>query len=152
MSQHKLKSNKKLKKLNLDEQRKCPIENGKIILSFRHVTTNKKYNFECFKKSDARKNLDARKALDKLFSEITNIEWVESIRRGKYRFGGCEKLLKYQIADINIPNMKVTDDIPVYIFRFGNQDEYRVCGIKGEGCHVLYIVAYDFDFSLYKHE
>lgn len=152
MSQNKLRLGKNPKKLSLEEQRKCPINNGNIILSFKHVTTNKNYNFEYFKKTDARKNLDARKALDKLFSEITNIEWIESIRRGKYRFGGCEKLPKYQIANIIIPNMKVTDDTPIYIFRFGNQDEYRACGIKGEGCHVLYIVAYDFNFSLYRHE
>lgn len=151
MSQHKLKSNKTLKRLNIEVQRKCHIDNGKIILSFRHLTTNKRYNFEYFKNTDIRKNLEARQALDKLFIEITKIEWGEAIRRGKNRFGGCEKFPKYQLADIKIPNMKVTDDTPIYTFRFGNQDEYRVCGIKEKGCHALYIIAYDFNYSLYKH-
>ena len=141
--------NSDVPKYSTPSQSSCGISSPKIIVSFAHVTENKDYNFNYFKKR-VRDNLDAREELDKLLEFMTSETWREAGELRKTDLGAYETIPFDQLKSIQIKQMSVAKDTPIYIFRFNSQ-QYRLCGIKEKRCNVLHIIAYDFDHSLYDH-
>lgn len=128
----------------------CKNTDSRLVLTFSHVTTNDSYNFNFFRKS-LREELKARHELDSLIHNISDCSWKKLIQRQKYNLGGFETLSWYQFKKISIQGKTMTPDSDVYVFRF-NGGNYRMCGIKDDSCrHVLHVICYDFDHSLYNH-
>lgn len=138
------------KQLKISKQKEQSHSAQYISLTFAHVTTNKQYNFHYFGKN-IRQELDARKALDELLKEISDNDWIALAKRRKDVLGGFERLYLKDITSIPIPNMVLTEDTEIYIFRFGKADAFRLCCVKDLNSVVLHVIAYDFNYSLYNH-
>jgi len=46
----------------------------------------------------------------------------------------------------------MTDDTKLFVFRFGNQDKYRMVVYRSNECkRFIHVLGFDLDFSLYDH-
>lgn len=145
----KLKLPKKQSKLSLQkiQERACNNASGRLLLTFSHVTTNSSYNFDYFGRNRS-DELNARRGLDALIAQISDIEWKHLMNRSKFQLGGFETL---RLSDLNISGVGLPADTTIFVFRF-YRNQYRMCGYKDvTGCHALHVLAYDFDHSLYDH-
>ena len=88
--------------------------------------------------------------MDVLLKELSQKTWLELSRRTKYQIGGFEKL-RYDQINVSPVNLTMPKDENILSFRFGSADAYRLLGCRKDGCNVLYVIGYDFDFSAYDH-
>lgn len=119
------------------------------LFSFAHITKSKEYNFYHFK-DKYRNEYECRKKLDELLMVLSTTTWKDLMSRNKTQQGGFE-ILSYEKIKPKSPNLTLSNDSNIFVFRFGNSDEYRLMGWKKDGCQVLYVIGYDFDFSAYDH-
>ena len=116
--------------------------------SFSYLTKNKKYNFDFFSDKS-----DKGTVLENLYYrliEICNHNWLRLIQMPKEQ--GIETLSADQIC-FEPANKKLMPDEKVIILRmkgYAKQDA-RIIGIREDGCPILHIIGFDFDFSAYKH-
>lgn len=126
----------------IKENNKFEIKKEYVSFSFSSLCENKKYNFDYLDKSkDVRKGFEIYKNLMNRIIEIENTAWVEFIQ--KHKDVGIETLKKKNLKiDLDIKDEKVI------VIRF-NDKKCRIVGVKEE--KVFKILAFDFDFTLYKH-
>jgi|GEM_PF-2061994 len=115
--------------------------------SFRHLTANKAYNFEYFKKSQNERSA-MLEALAVRIAEITSKSYEHWFSLPKKT--GCETMPYWQFKEIKPNAINISKDDKVYVFRFNHQ-EYRILGIRNGKCPTLQVIGFDFDHSAYKH-
>jgi hypothetical protein len=116
------------------------------VFCFKHLTTNKSYNFDYFKNS---KELNEAKSiiLDKLI-ETQSKTWLELHQLNK-RLG--IETLPYSKIRFSSNDYEISKEQNIYVFRLNSQN-WRMLGIKSEiNKDVLHIIGFDFDFSAYNH-
>ena len=124
----------------------------KICFSFEYVTTNKNYNFDIFTK-DKSKKCTAYDALFERMSELSQINTIEALQRGKK--SGLEKIpvnqLSKSMQDICKGIDIISNDSKLIVFRFYNHNYRLIC--KDDIIHpnLMYVIAFDFDYSAYNH-
>ena len=123
-----------------------------IAFRFQYIPHNGNYSFEHFRK-DFRRKLSAYEMLHDKFCELTSKTLNEVRQIGKVT--GGEQVPLWQFSDglqrslKNIPH--VSEDTKLTIFRFGNNNYRLICVEDAQTSHILYIVAFDFDFTAYDH-
>lgn len=133
------------------ERKSVSHDKNNIAFSFNCITTNKRYNFEYFKKDRHNK----WKTLSQLYDKILILSgktWREILDSSKKNLLGFE-CLPYERIRFNTPEEKylnLSKDTNIYIFQFGSGD-FRLLGAKRDGCPILHIIGFDFDFSAYDH-
>ena len=130
----------------------CGVPKSAIFIGFQYITSDKKYNFNHFKKSN-----DRAKAYDefiKCMQYLSEFSWEELGNLGKKQ-GGFETIeynnFKSSITN-NLPSSKnITKDTKLYVFRFGH-GKYRMICYKSNSCYAaMHLLGFDFDYSLYDH-
>lgn len=116
-----------------------------VIFSFKNITTNKRYNFEFFKK-DFKTKLQAYTSLIERIIEIENTDWIDFINKPK--ISGMESM-KFNQINFKPNNYTILADDKVISIRFSNQ-KYRIIGIKDN--NVFRIFGFDFNYKAYKHD
>lgn len=127
----------------------CTQSKDDILFEFSCITNNNSYSTKALKKDNK-----AIKEFIDLIETVSESTWVELQRRGKRRKGGFEAMYKgdfnYDVSK-RLP-IELSDDDKLHVFRFGSSDSYRMIGYKSRGCpRVIHVLAFDLDFSLYKH-
>ena len=108
-------------------------------------------------KEDVLFELNDNKALKSYFELIETISkstWVELQTRSRFTKGGFETLEYWRFYKkiANEYNKEMSEDIKLYVFRFGNADKYRMVGYKSHNCsRTFHVLGFDLDFSLYDH-
>lgn len=115
-------------------------------ISFRYLTTNKKYNFEYHK--DQKELSEMMLSLSERIVELTTQSYSYWLGLNKYK--GCEILDFWQFNSMKPKGIELSNDEKVYVFRF-NQQNYRLCGVRVDKCPTLYIIGMDFNYSAYNH-
>lgn len=123
-----------------------------IAFSFKHLTNNKQHCFSYFR-NEMRNSHAAYEALVKRMQELCNIDMNGAKQMGK--ISGCEpmpyKELSETIQKICDGTGIISKDSSLSVFRF-NQNNYRMlCKTDINHSNLLYIIAFDFDFSAYDH-
>lgn len=116
------------------------------VFCFKHLTTNKTYNFDYFKNP---KDINEAKSiiLDKLI-ETQSKTWLQLHQLDKR--AGIETL-SYGDIRVSANNYEILKDQNVYVFRLNSQ-KWRIIGIKSEiNKDVLHIIGFDFNYSAYNH-
>lgn len=131
----------------------CGQDEDDILIEFGHITQHSNYSYNALEET----NKTDTKAIDKLMKLLVLISsstWTELSHRNKKHLGGFETL---SLSDFKayvweqLPIL-LSEDVKLYVFRFGNEDKYRMIGYKSSHCRrVLHILAFDLDFSLYDH-
>lgn len=134
----------------IDEPSKyCFNSLARIAVSFNYLTSDKNYKFDYFG-TNLRKELDARKSLDELLKVINKSTWLDLQGLAKTTLGGFEKINYDSIKKSIFKNSDLTPDSVVYSFRFSSQN-YRLIAFKYDKCTTLYVLGFDFDYSVYNH-
>lgn len=121
---------------------KCPS------VSFKYLTRNKNYNFEYFSK-EKQQCKNTKIAVLNWIQEITCNQWRDLLNMPKEV--GAETL---NSSGLNFsPNgYTFSPDEKVYVFRFkAASGDYRIIGVKENGCSTYNIIGFDFDYSAYNH-
>lgn len=115
------------------------------VFCFKHLTTNKKYNIEYFKKKNVREKSKAYGALFFLINDMQNSGWKDLFSRSKEI--GFESIQSKQLK-LQPKNLSLSPDSKVLCIRFKKQT-YRMLGIKNKD--VFHVIGFDFDYSAYNH-
>jgi hypothetical protein len=116
--------------------------------SFAYLTNNSSHNLEYF--SDPN---DKRTAIENVYIRLVEIgkrNWLYWQQQGKKV--GLELLSANEIS-FSPSDIKLTPDEKIIVFRvkgYAGKDS-RILGIREDGCPILHIIGYDFDFSAYNH-
>jgi hypothetical protein len=118
------------------------------LFSLRYIITNKRYNFSHFGIENERKS--AQSALLDRVIEISCFSIAKLITMDKK--SGFEFIPYSQFnVDLSVVNINFSKEEKLTIFRFGSQ-KYRCACLRDVAIRgVFHIVAFDFDYSLYKH-
>lgn len=124
-----------------------------VFVDFGHITKQKRYGYNALidKQKDDRQIL---KSLLTMIVEMSNSTWAELAHREKDATGGYETigLSQFKTKIWDQFDSKLTNDVKLYVFRFGNGNAYRMIGYKSDGCrHAIHILGFDLDYSLYNH-
>jgi hypothetical protein len=118
------------------------------VFSFQHLTSNKTYSFAYFKNAADAKDA-AHSLLEKLI-ELSSSKISELLGMRKAR--GFETIPqsrfnhKMSIAETPLPS-----DAKLYVLRFDNQNFRLICFKAEDISNLFYIMAFDFDYSIYSH-
>lgn len=122
---------------------------SKVSLSLGWMTHDAHYDFRNFRHK--KNNLTGLlESLLTLFEDLSSTDW-KTISRRDHRKDG------YEILPLSQMNQAIIDGIPedfdmqvdaVLVFRF-NKGEDRLIAIRLN--FILYVLGFDFDFSLYHH-
>lgn len=116
------------------------------IFCFKHLTSNKKYNFDYF--GNDREQKEAKSLILDEILKLQKKSWAEWGLENKKT--GYESLPITQI-NISPKDFITTNDIKVIVFRINSQ-RWRLLGIKSQHFKsVLHVIGFDFDYSAYKH-
>lgn len=122
-----------------------------VLFEFGHITTQKGYSLnDLFELNDNK----ALKSYFELIETISKSTWVELQTRSRFTKGGFETLEYWRFYKkiANEYNKEMSEDIKLYVFRFGNADKYRMVGYKSHNCsRTFHVLGFDLDFSLYDH-
>lgn len=116
--------------------------------SFAYLTTNKEFTSYYF--SDVN---DRRIAIENIYNRLTEIgmyNWLHWYENGKRQ--GLETLSADELR-FSPSGKELTPDEKVIVFRvksYAGKDG-RILGIREDGCPILHIIGYDFNFSAYNH-
>lgn len=113
------------------------------VFSFKHITTNKKYNINYFNK--ARDKAKAYGALFYIIDVLQNRSWLESMNSDKK--SGFETI-PYKELKFSPKNFTLTKDDKLLVVRFC-RDNYRMIGMKED--NVFHVFGFDFNYSAYNH-
>jgi hypothetical protein len=118
------------------------------VFSFQHLTPNKTYTFEYF--NDVR---DAREAAHSLLEKL-----IESSSRKITELLTINKIQGFEtIPHANFNNKLFIAGVPIpldtklYVMRFNKQNARLICFKARNVPNLFYIVAFDFDHSIYDH-
>lgn len=134
------------------QSRSNPIDEGKIFISCKYLTDNKKYNFSHFK-NDFR---TAKEAYDDLFSKLKDLgkHTMRSIMQLDKR-NGLESIpfsmFHQSFQQIMLRTEIVTKDSKLFVLRFHNQQYRMICMPNPLHQNIWYIIGFDFDYSAYSH-
>jgi hypothetical protein len=118
------------------------------IFSFRYLTSNKNYSLAYFKKDGDGKGV-AYALFEKLV-ESSSHKISELLCWNKER--GFETVPHSHFYHrISIAARPLPHDTKLYVLRFNNQNSRLVCFKDLEFPNLFYIVAFDFNYSLYSH-
>lgn len=123
------------------------------VFCFKHITTNKKYNINFFKKSKDKQR--AYGALFYLIGEMQQMTWKDFMSLPKET--GMESMKSSELK-FNPNDYDLTPDQKVVVIRF-NRQKYRVIGIKEripgasdkESVDIFHVFGFDFNYSAYDH-
>ena len=145
--------NKPLNNL-LSKVRQYTVEERRIFVSFRHLSNNKRRNFDFF--GDKRWREKAR-ALEQLFSflqRLTAKRRIELMALPKEVDCGFENL-PYSRVNCTPTDCVLSAETLISVFRFGDNGDggnYRLLGCFEENTSVLNVIGFDFNYSAYRHE
>lgn len=134
------------------ERKSVSHDKNNIAFSFGCITTNKKYNFDYFGKKDRNNKWKAYSQLYDKILKLSEKNWSELLDAPKKSLLGFE-CIPYGQIKFDTPKatyLNLSKDTNIYVFRFGSGD-FRLLGIKRDGCPILHIIGFDFDFSSYDH-
>lgn len=125
-----------------------------LVFSLEYVVSNKKYGIKGFGEKDKKVSNDRYCAFVQKLCDLSRIDLPEAISRGKQN-GGCEtfpwKQLDQRLHD-SLKNIKIiSQDTSLWVFRFNKQKDRMICKSDAKEKNLLYILAFDFDFSAYDH-
>ena len=112
----------------------------------KHLTTNKKYNFNYF--NNEKEQIIVKSIILEEILRLQEKTWVE--------WGIENKKTGYEsipITQINIipKNLILPNDIKTIVFRINSQ-KWRLIGIRSMHFKsVIHIIGFDFDYTAYKH-
>jgi len=118
------------------------------IFCFKHITSNNRFNLDYFDKDRDREV--ASNALVEKIMQLSQHSFVELLNFGK---GFSFETIPYEQFSIRlgITGKELSKETKLYVFRFKEQN-YRVICFKSEIIPtLLHILAFDFNFSAYKH-
>lgn len=113
------------------------------VFSFKHITTNKKYNINYFNK--VRDKAKAYGALFYIMDVFQNRSWLESMNLDKKN--GFETI-SYKELKFNPKSFDLARDDKLLIVRF-KRDKYRMIGMKED--NIFHVFGFDFNYSAYDH-
>ena len=113
------------------------------VFSFKHITTNKKYNINHFNK--ARDKAKAYGALFYIMDVFQNRSWLESMNLDKKN--GFETI-SYKELNFNPKGFSLAKDDKLLIVRF-KRGYYRMIGMKED--NIFHVFGFDFNYSAYDH-
>lgn len=123
---------------------KCPS------ISFEYLTKNKDYNFEFFGKGKQQCKNTKIAVLDRI-QEITCKQWRDLLNMPKEI--GAETL-DSAVLNFSPNEYTFSPEEKVYVFRFkaiNSKKDYRIIGVKENGCSTYNIIGFDFNYSAYNH-
>ena len=113
------------------------------VFSFKHITTNKKYNINYFNKP--RDKAKAYGALFYIMDVFQNRSWLESMNLDKKN--GFETI-SYKELKFNPKSFDLARDDKLLVVRFKRGD-YRMIGMKED--NIFHVFGFDFNYSAYDH-
>lgn len=125
----------------------------KICFGFEHLTTNSSYNFDYFAKDKSKKCIAYDELIIRL-QELSQIDVVEARKRGKklgfekFSLKHFSKSIQQICSGIDI----ISSDSSLVVFQFCNHDFRLICKDDIMHPNLMYVIAFDFDFSAYNHE
>jgi len=143
-----IKDNKKPDKINSIEEKRME----HISFNLKHLTSNKAFCLKWFG-NDFR---NREKALSELFARLGDLSTItmnEAKKRGK--ISGCEPL-HYSRFNANFQGVLkgidiLSKDSVLSVFRFCQNDYRMICKTDITYPDLVYILAFDFDYSAYNH-
>lgn len=116
--------------------------------SFIYMTANHRYTIDGI--SDQNNRRTASEYILKRLIEIGKASWLYWHSRGKIH--GLETIPSSSI-NFKPSDKKLTPDEKVYVFRVKSYagDDARILGIREDGCPIMHIIGFDFDYSAYDH-
>jgi hypothetical protein len=116
--------------------------------SFGYLTTTKKYTLGYISDSN-----DRRTAIENVYNKLAEIgteNWLHWYENGKKH--GLETLYAGDLS-FSPSRKRLTPDEKVIVFRVKSYagKEGRILGIREDGCPILHIIGYDFNYSAYNH-
>ena len=142
------------RKENIPKVQKATVKRGgdcpqMPAFSFEFLTANKSYNLSYF--PDAFSRREASEGILLRLSEICSNNWQYWHSLGKAR--GLEMLpidrLRFSPSG---KNMSFGDKVIIFRVKGYAGKEARIIGSRQEGCPILFILGFDFDFSAYDHD
>lgn len=124
-----------------------------IMFSFRYLTSNKHYNFNYFDNKDIKRCNSAYESFLNLMQALcqTNISEVRMVNKTR----GAETIACNQFNSSIQTFLKTLGFIEasskLIIIRFHSQDYRLICKSDPTHNNLLYILAFDFDYSAYNH-
>ena len=114
------------------------------IFSFKHLTSNKKFNFEGIKHEE--KDGFKKLLLDKIQEIESNYttRTLFSLRKPNYF-----ESIPAERLNFNIDTIKISKDTKVYVFRVTS--DYRMICVFSDIAPIFHIVGFDFRFNAYNH-
>lgn len=113
------------------------------VFSFKHITTNKKYNINYFNK--VRDKAKAYGALFYIMDVFQNRSWLESMNLDKKN--GFETI-SYKELKFNPKSFDLARDDKLLVVRF-KRGYYRMIGMKED--NIFHVFGFDFNYSAYDH-
>lgn len=148
----KLKNKNKVPKFNNKFGRSDSKGKEYPFFCFKHLTTNKKYNFFFFANEKDKK--EAKSIIFDKLLELQTKNWQDLYVLSKKK--GIETLNIEQL-NFNPFNFITTKDMKVLVLRLNNNknvnsQEWRLIGIKSDNYKgVLHVIGFDFNYNAYKH-
>lgn len=114
------------------------------IFSFKHLTSNKNFNFEGIKHEE--KDNFKKLLLDKIQEIESNYttRTLFSLRKPNYF-----ESIPAERLNFNIDTIKISKDTKVYVFRVTS--DYRMICVFSDVAPIFHIVGFDFRFNAYNH-
>ena len=111
--------------------------------NFKYLTQNSHYNFEFFK---TKKSNQLHDAIKHITNEMFHVSQIQVKDRQNSRF---KRSMTFKDISHNYGDSKFQEDMEIISLHNG---DYRiVCFCEEAFSNILYVLAFDWDFSLYKH-
>lgn len=125
-----------------------PDKNNCPIFSFRYLTNNKTYSFEYFNDTQGARKV-AHSLLIKLI-ELSSQKISDLLMLNKTQ--GFELIVHSSFNHtLLIEGVPLRNDVKLYIMRFNNQNSRIIFHKAPSAPNLFYIMAFDFDYSIYDH-
>ena len=111
--------------------------------NFKYLTKNSNYNFEYFKKQKTNKLQDAIKHITEEMFMVSQIK-VKDRQNPRFK----KSMTFVEIAEKYGPSTFQDD---MQLIKLHNGDYRIVCFCEEAYSNILYVLAFDWDFTLYKH-
>lgn len=136
-----------------DSVSRAPLPNVPYIaFSFKYLTSNNTYGVEYFRQ-DRNNGYKMHVSLIKWMEEVCCMTIAEV--RSRAKSSGGEQIpcraLDDRVRHICKSTGIITDDSVLTVFRFCNQKYRILCKSDVVHSNLLYVLAFDFDYSAYNH-